>query len=93
MNHKTKKINLFALSIIVITASIIMLVSSFTKYNQAESQNTNIYPEGKTLASRFNPPAEFHRIEASENSFAYYLQTLPSKKSGSKVRLYNGIFK
>ncbi len=93
MNHKRKKINLFALTIIIIITSIITLISSFTRCNQTEPQNTIINPEGKTLVSRFNPPAGFHRVESSENSFARYLQTLPLKKSGSKVRLYNGNLK
>lgn len=45
---------------------------------------------GMTLQSRFNPPAGFERISADSSSFAHYLRNLPLKKTGSKVKYYDG---
>lgn len=45
---------------------------------------------GRTLQSRFNPPAGFERISTDSSSFAHYLRNLPLKKAGSEVKYYNG---
>lgn len=45
---------------------------------------------GKTLATRFNPPAGFSRIDFPNNTFENYLQNLPLKPHGAKVKYYNG---
>jgi hypothetical protein len=45
---------------------------------------------GKTLATRLNPPAGFSRINFPNNAFANYLQNLPLKPHGAKVKYFNG---
>lgn len=45
---------------------------------------------GKTVATRFNPPAGFSRISFANNAFANYLQNLPLKPYGSMVKYFNG---
>lgn len=49
-----------------------------------------INPEGKTLVERIKVPKEFERIQTQTNSFGYYLQNLPLKPHGSKVKYYDG---
>jgi len=49
-----------------------------------------INPDGKSVETRFKLPEGFKRIEADENSFAYYLRHLPLKPHGSPVRYYDG---
>jgi hypothetical protein len=49
--------------------------------------------KGMTVQARFNPPSGFKRKLAKENSFAYYLQNLPLKPSGTKVKYFNGDIK
>jgi hypothetical protein len=45
---------------------------------------------GNTLIERFDVPQGFIRPEAEEESFAYYLQNLPLKQDGAKVKYYDG---
>jgi hypothetical protein len=45
---------------------------------------------GKTVATRFNPPVGFSRIDFPNNTFANYLQNLPLKPHGAKVKYFNG---
>ena len=45
---------------------------------------------GVTLKERFQTPDGFERLAAQTGSFAEYLQNLPLKTHGSKVKLYNG---
>lgn len=45
---------------------------------------------GKTIMTRFNPPAGFVREEAKPNSFAHFLRNLPLKPKGSLVHYYDG---
>lgn len=56
-------------------------VSGFLILNSA-AQNT--------VATRFSVPTDFKRSETNGISFAYFLQNLPLKKTGSRVKLYNG---
>lgn len=48
---------------------------------------------GKTIAQRFQPPADFVRLTLPANSFGHYLQNLPLKPSNSKVHLFDGRLK
>ncbi|HHV08771.1 MAG TPA: DUF4846 domain-containing protein [Clostridiales bacterium] len=49
-----------------------------------------IKADGRTVAERFGVPKGFTRLEPEEESFAYYLQNLPLKPEGTKVRYYDG---
>ncbi len=49
-----------------------------------------INTEGQTIAERFNVSQGFVRLEAEKESFASYLQNLPLKPDGTKVKYYNG---
>lgn len=54
------------------------------------SAGSLINPEGPVLAERFGLPPGFARKESEAGSFAYYLQNLPLKPAGTKVRYYDG---
>lgn len=45
------------------------------------------------LYERYSPPEDFVCIASDSNSFAYYLQHLPLKKHGSRVRYFNNSLK
>ncbi len=49
-----------------------------------------IITDGKTISERFDVPEGFTRQESEEESFAYYLQNLPLKPDGAKVKYYDG---
>ncbi len=46
--------------------------------------------EGQTIAERFDVPTGFVRLASEEKSFAHYLQNLPLKPHGTKVKYYDG---
>ena len=50
-------------------------------------------PEGNTIKERFTPPNGFRRVELPSESFGSYLQNLPLKAPGTKVRYYDGRIK
>jgi len=52
-----------------------------------------INKNGTTILSRINTPVGFERIATQNNDFANYLQNLPLKKHGTKVKYYNGSIK
>jgi hypothetical protein len=58
-----------------------------------ENNNPLINENGKHIQSRFNTPKGFERKPVQNASFASYLQTLPLKAAGSKVKYYDGSFK
>ncbi|WP_197480009.1 DUF4846 domain-containing protein [Paenibacillus swuensis] len=47
-------------------------------------------PQGTTLAQRFHVPQGFQRVQTQEGTFQHYLQHLPLKPDGTKVRYHNG---
>ncbi len=49
-----------------------------------------IIADGQTVAERFDVLQGFTRLESEEDSFAYYLQNLPLKPEGAKVKYYDG---
>jgi hypothetical protein len=58
---------------------------------EEEQQAANLlYPEGKIIEERFQPPKGFERMQTAQGSFSEYLRKLPLKEHGSKVKLYNG---
>lgn len=46
-----------------------------------------------SLSSRFEPPAGFSRVKLRDDSFGYFLRTLPLKPKGSLVKYYDGTSK
>ncbi len=57
----------------------------------AKVSNTDLLnKEGKTIATRFNTPTDYKRVNTQPTSFEYYLQNFPLKPHASKVYLYNG---
>ncbi len=59
--------------------------------NWMESQVVSLIDiDGQTIAERFAAPQGFVRQDAKEGSYAYYLQNLPLKPDGAKVRYYDG---
>lgn len=49
-----------------------------------------INPEGTNLAERFNTPKGYKRLDVSKDELTGFIRSLPLKKAGSKVLLYNG---
>ena len=49
-----------------------------------------INKDGQTIKERFQVPDGFQRVAARANSFAAYLQNLPLKEHGTKVRYFDG---
>lgn len=47
-------------------------------------------PDGQSIASRFDVPEGYVRVESEEGSFAEYLRNLPLKPHGTKVSYYDG---
>lgn len=46
----------------------------------AKVSNTDLLnKEGKTIATRFNTPLAYKRVQTNQNSFAYYLQKFSFK--------------
>ncbi len=59
--------------------------------NTAENHVVSlIHDEGQTISERFQAPRGFTRPVSEEGSFAYYLQNLPLKPDGTKVKYYDG---
>ncbi|WP_020537612.1 DUF4846 domain-containing protein [Lewinella cohaerens] len=48
---------------------------------------------GNTIEKRFPVPVGFSRVEYDDNTFAYFLRTLPLKSANSPVYLYDGSLK
>ena len=63
------------------------------KEPQEQGSTGFINPEGTILKDRILVPNGYKREDVAENSFAYYLQTLPMKPQDAKVHLYNGELK
>ena len=55
-----------------------------------EKEFSIINESGKTIASRFNPPAGYERKSIDSNSFAYFLRNLRLKEHGAVVLYHNG---
>ncbi len=64
-----------------------------TKDTIIKSVNKTICDSGFNIATRFLPPEGFNRIDYEKNTFGYYLQHLPLKPSGEKVKYYDGEIK
>lgn len=84
---------------LVKTGYIVLLLLAFLcctqPVNHTLSVNGNalINENGKHILSRFNTPKGFERKPVQNASFAHYLQNLPLKAIGSKVRYYDGSIK
>ena len=65
-----------------------------SKQSEADGIKLELINEsGKTIQTRFNPPEGFVRKTSVSNTFANYLQNLPLKPAGSKVKYYDGSLK
>lgn len=59
--------------------------------NTSESHAVSlINANGPSITERFDVPPGFVRQESEEGSFAHYLQNLPLKPDGTKVKYYDG---
>lgn len=56
--------------------------------NHSSSSLLNI--EGTTIKERFLVPQGYERVKTDEGTFMHYLQNLPLKPHGSKVKYYDG---
>ena len=70
-----------------------------TNTSEATASETNtadvpsellIIADGQSIAERFDVPPGFVRLESEGKSFAYYLQHLPLKPDGTKVKYHDG---
>lgn len=61
------------------------------RYQSAKEEIIN--RGGSTVKTRFNVPRGFIRQSCTANSFEGYLQSLPLKQYGSRVKYYNGTVK
>lgn len=52
-----------------------------------------VNPDGAVIKERFYTPEGFERVASEEGSFEAYLQDLPLKPHGTKVKYYNGKIK
>lgn len=68
----------------------ICLFITITQVSSGQVRDQYVYAQGKTIATRFTPPAGFERLTTQTGSFANYLQNLPLKPHGSIVKYYNG---
>jgi len=66
---------------------------AFTLPPLAEASEMILDTAGTDVSSRFIPPRGFKRQKSDSGSFAFYLQHLPLKPHGSKVQLYNDLYK
>jgi hypothetical protein len=76
-----------------------LTVASSENFQETEPADVNmteipaeslISIDGKTIIERFDVPQGFTRLKSEEKSFAYYLQNLPLKQDGAKVKYYDG---
>ena len=49
-----------------------------------------LHPEGKDLAARFTPPADYQRKDLPPNSFGYYLRHIALRPHGAAVHYFDG---
>lgn len=76
-----------------------LTIASSENFQETEPTDENIadisvesliITDGQTIVERFDVPHGFMRLESEEESFAYYLQNLPLKPDGAKVKYYDG---
>jgi len=93
------KINIILrIACLLIIALVFLLFTSCNKTDDISSQATKppqaqssfIHPDGKILIERFIPIDGFTRIRSKSGSFAEFLQNLPMKPHGSKVKYFDG---
>lgn len=86
----TKVISYFLLLFLIISSCDL----SSSEQSEADGIKLELINEsGTTVQTRFNPPEGYVREKTSTNSFANYLQNLPLKPVGSKVKYYDGQLK
>ncbi len=75
-------------------ASVLILSGCSVQMSEADpSVNGDVLKvnqEANILKERFSAPEGYERVDAEDHSFGEYLQNLPLKPFGAKVRYYNG---
>lgn len=68
------------------------VASNLTEATSAAINDSGVIlnPEGQTLEKRINPPKNYARTVAENNSFTWFLRNYRLKKDGARVKLYNG---
>lgn len=86
----TKAISHFLLLFLIISSCDL----SSSEQSEADGIKLELINEsGTTVQTRFNQPEGYVREKTATNSFANYLQNLPLKPAGSKVKYYDGQLK
>ncbi|RFS14236.1 DUF4846 domain-containing protein [Emticicia sp. C21] len=82
---------------LVNTGCIALLLLAFICCTQSVNYTLTVNPlineSGTSVLSRFNIPKGYERRAVKQASFAHYLQNLPLKAAGSKVKYYDGSIK
>lgn len=61
-----------------------------TLINSTTNSEDIINPDGQTIQERFGVLEGYERQKTEKGTFAYYLQNLPLKPDGTKVKYYDG---
>jgi hypothetical protein len=59
----------------------------------SNNYNNFVLESGDKVKTRFNTPKGYVRVNTSQNSFSNYLQNLPLKPYGSRVKHFDGTYK
>jgi len=95
---KRKRLN-GVICIFLYSICLFLFTACETKSQETEPPDPNtmeipveslIITEGQTISERFDVSQGFTRLESEADSFASYLQNLPLKPDGTKVRYYDG---
>lgn len=96
---------IFLCSILILLCSIFLFLSACQKTTDNPDSNSAEIPAknkteipaesliiagGQTISERFDVPQGFTRLKPEGDSFAYYLQNLPLKPDGTKVKYFDG---
>jgi hypothetical protein len=79
------------------TPDLTIVSSDIIQENKLPDDNAHEIPaksliisHGKTIIERFGVPSGFTRVKSEEESFGDYLQNLPLKPDGTRVKYYDG---
>ncbi|RYU93320.1 DUF4846 domain-containing protein [Emticicia agri] len=78
---------------ITLLLSAFIYCTQLVNYPTYTHHNSLINENGTNILSRFDVPKGFKRKPVQQSSFSYYLQNLPLKAAGAKVKYYDGSIK